>query len=399
MINNELIIGQELELTVEKLIYGGQGLARFQGNTIFIPSSAVGDKLKVQITSVEKNFFQAKILQILEPSIDRRTPPCEYFEECGGCQLQHLNYNAQLQAKADFIKDSLKRIGRFDWQNTLEIIHSNEFNYRNRTQLKIERTSSPIGIGFYKEGSHKVCNIENCLILAKELNQALEALRKSEKEISLSEIPYSKIDLIKGNLEISASQIVAGLSSNAIYQRVLDIDYYFDPGCFFQVNQYLLNSLIEIVVGERTGKIALDLYAGVGFFALQLAKNYQKVIATEVNKKAEFWATHNMKVNNISNVEFFSFSTEKWLGKFSRKFSGVDLVVLDPPRVGIIKKTLLSITEMRPKEIVYVSCDPSTLARDLRVLVDNGYKLVSIIGVDLFPQTYHIETVAILKRA
>jgi 23S rRNA (uracil1939-C5)-methyltransferase len=401
MIKPELIVGEKFEVEVEKLIYGGKGLARFQDTTIFIPLSAPGDKLKIELVSKEKNFFLAQIVEIIEPSRNRRNAPCEYVGECGGCQLQHINYSAQLKAKSEFILDSLKRIGHFDWQIPIEVKYSSEFNYRNRTQLKIERTKKPIEIGFYKEGSHQVCNIKNCLILDPELNKTLEDLRKLETEITLSEIPYSKIDLVKGSdkdAAISANQKVGELSSKAVCQSILGVDYYFDPECFFQVNQYLLETLVDLVVGTRKGKIALDLYAGVGFFALQLAKTYQKVIATEVNKKAESWAINNIKSNNISNVEFFSFSTEKWLQKFSRKFTGIDLIVLDPPRVGILKKTLLSVKEMQPKEIVYVSCDPSTLARDLRVLVDSGYKLTSITGIDLFPQTYHIETVAVLKR-
>ncbi len=393
-----LDLGQECEVTIEKLIYGGQGLARFQGVTIFVPISAVGDKLKVRIIDKEKNFFRAEIVEILEPSVNRRNAPCQYFGQCGGCQLQHLDYPAQLTAKAGFIQDSLKRIGHFDWQTPIEIKHSLEFNYRSRTQLKIELATNLFQIGFYKEGSQDVCDIESCPILAPELNHALAELRKAEKEIALSEPPYSKIDLIKGDKDISANQTIAGLSSKAICQRVLDIDYYFDPGCFFQVNQYLLTTLVEMIIGTRKGKIALDFYAGVGFFALQLAKVYQKVIATEVNQKASHWATHNIQVNAINNVELHSISTERWLTKFSRKFNGIDLIVLDPPRVGIIKKTLLGIAEMRPKEIIYVSCDPSTLARDLRVLADNGYKLASITGIDLFPQTYHIEAVAVLTR-
>lgn len=391
-------LGQECEVTIEKLIYGGQGLARFQGATIFVPLSAIGDKLKVRITNTEKTFFRAEIIEILEPSIDRRKPHCKHFGQCGGCQLQHLDYSVQLIAKAEFIRDSLKRIGHFDWQSTIEIKHDKEFNYRNRTQLKVERATTPFQIGFYKEGSHEVCDIEDCPILAPELNQALTKVRNSQQDIALSEIAYSKIDLIKGDKGVSSNQKIADLTPEAISQKVLDIDYSFDPGCFFQVNQYLLTTLIEMVIGTRKGKIAIDLYAGIGFFALQLAKSYQKVIATEVHQQTSNWAIHNIEANSINNVEFFSFSTEKWLAKFSRKFGGIDLIVLDPPRVGIIKKTLLSIAEMRPKEIVYVSCDPSTLARDLRVLADNGYELVSITGIDLFPQTYHIETVAVLKR-
>ncbi len=391
-------LGAEYEVTVEKLIYGGEGLARLENAALFIPETVPGDRVKVVITEVEKNFFRAKIVNILSPSPMRRVAPCPYFDRCGGCQLQHINYSAQLAAKASFIEDSLKRIGRFSLSNRVEVKHAEEFSYRNRVQLKIERSTKPLQIGFYKAGSHRVCDIENCLILANELNQALKVLRNAQDEIALSQIPYSKIDLIKGVDGTSANQKITGLNEDSVYQQVLGINYYFEPNCFFQVNQYLLETLVENVVGTRTGKIALDLYAGVGFFALQLAKNYQKVIATEVNQTAVKWAKHNVKENNINNLEFYDFSTEKWLAKMSRQITKPDLIVLDPPRVGIIKKTLLSIATLEPKEIVYVSCEPTTLARDLRVLADCGYQLTSIVGVDLFPQTYHIETVASLKK-
>lgn len=391
-------LGAEYEVTIEKLIYGGEGLARLDRATIFIPETVPGDRVKIIITEAEKNFFRAKAIEILDPSPMRRVAPCLYFDHCGGCQLQHINYSAQLEAKASFIEDSLKRIGQFSLPNKVEIKHAEEFNYRNRVQLKVERSTKPLQIGFYKAGSHKVCDVENCLILADELNQALKVLRNAQDEIALSQIPYSKIDLIKGVDNISASQKIANLDTKETCQQVLGINYYFDPDCFFQVNQYLLETLVENVVGTRTGKIALDLYAGVGFFALQLAKNYQKVIATEVNKTAVKWAKHNIKENNINNLEFYDFSTEKWLAKMSRQVTKLDLIVLDPPRVGIIKKTLLSIAALEPKEIVYVSCEPTTLARDLRVLADCGYQLTNVLGVDLFPQTYHIETIASLKK-
>lgn len=394
----QIAVGQEYEVTVEKLVYGGDGLARFSGITIFIPNSTPGDFLKVRIVLAEKKFFRAEIVEILKPSPNRQTPPCKYFNECGGCQLQHITYATQLEIKADFIQDSLKRIGRFNSLPQVQVKHDAEFNYRNRAQIKIDRSSSPFQIGFYKAGSHEVCDIENCLILSPELNKSLGTLRNSQKAIALSKIPYSKIDLVTGNKSTPNINLRDKIASEAVCQNVLGIDYYFDPDCFFQVNQPLLPTLVETVVGEHKGKLALDLYAGVGLFALQLSRNYQKVVATEVNKQAVHWAEHNIQANKIKNLDFHSLSTEKWLAKFARKIGEVDLIVLDPPRAGIIQKTLQNILAIQPKEITYVSCEPTTLARDLRILVDGGYGLESVTGIDLFPQTYHIETVAKLKK-
>jgi 23S rRNA (uracil1939-C5)-methyltransferase len=403
---NFMIIGDEIEVSVEKLIYGGAGLARTEERVIFVPGAAPGDRLRVRITSVEKRHLEAEIVAILEPSPSRRAAPCKYFGDCGGCQIQHLDYKAQLSTKAEFIRDSLARIGHIKWPMPIEVKHGPELGYRSRAQFKIDRAAEPLKIGYYRAGSQDVCDVEVCPILSPDLNEALGRLRSARSEIASSDLPYSKIEVVAGENRVAALPAVADLRTEAVERSVLGIKYRYDPECFFQVNHLMLETLVEAVIGERTGKLAIDLYAGVGLFALQLARRYRRVMATEVSKRAASRAGHNIRLNQMENLEFSDLSAERWLstmlprGKRDKKpkIEGVDLVVLDPPRAGASGKVLAELINLKPAEIVYVSCDPSTLARDLRILIDAGFDLQSVIGVDLFPQSYHIETVASLKR-
>lgn len=396
---NEIIaVGDQFEVVIEKLLYGGEGLARKEDLVIFIPLSAPGDQLLIRITSLEKRHARGEILKILKPGDTRRTAPCPHFGNCGGCQLQHLSYEGQLAVKAEFIRDALSRIGQIDWPHPIKVEHRSEFGYRTRAQLKLDRTTRPIQLGFYQAGSHQVCDIEACPILIPELNQALTTLRTAQKEILNSAIPYTKIEVTGGENGIATNQPVGHFATNAVKQSVAGIEYSYDPGCFFQVNNQLLETLVNLVVADRRGMIAIDLYAGVGLFALQLAGHFQKVLATEVYAPATKWAQANIKANRLKNIDFAALSTEKWLAKFSSKYQNVDLIVLDPPRAGVTKNAIANVISMKPNEIVYVSCDPSTLARDLKILQAGKYQITSVTGVDLFPQTYHIETVVSLKK-
>ncbi|MEW6731851.1 MAG: class I SAM-dependent RNA methyltransferase [Acidobacteriota bacterium] len=396
--NNPAIIGSEYEVRVEKLVYGGQGLARLATQVIFIPASVPGDLLRVRISAIEKGFLRGEIVEILTSSSARRIPPCKFFGVCGGCQLQHLNYPAQLAAKAEFIRDSLVRLGHIEWSLPIEIKHGPEFGYRARAQFKIGRGTKPLQIGFYQATSHQVCDIDHCPILVPELNDALTRLHSAADEIAEAALPYSKIEVAAGIGTTAAHPPAAKLSTQSVFQQAFGIDYYFDPECFFQVNRFLLETLIETVIGVHNGQLAVDLYAGVGLFALQLARRYEKVVAVEVNPRAATWIAHNISVNQVTNIEFNAISAERWLAKQAIRIGAIDLVVLDPPRAGVSQAALKRLIDLHPAEIVYVSCDPTTLARDLRVLLNAGFHLQSITGVDLFPQSYHIETVAALTR-
>jgi len=405
MTQKELVVGDIIELETERLSYGGEAVARHNGLAVFVPLAAPGERLRVRIIERKKSFARGVIEQIIEPSPERREPPCPYFGACGGCQLQHLSYPAQLEAKAAFVSEALKRIGKIDWPREVEISSSEEFGYRTRAQVKIERVASPPGgpgvrIGFNKAGSHSVIDVESCPILTPELNSALRSLRS---EADLSAPGLREIELASGDGEIGSAPLIPQAPAEVVTTRIGGATYTFSPSTFFQVNRLLLDELVEEAVGEEAGRLALDLYAGVGLFTIRLARSFDRVIGVESDAQASSFARINLSENAITNVDLHSRRSEDWLRSFAAKIArggshAPDLAVLDPPRAGAAE-AMGPLIASRPKRISYVSCDPATLARDLRKLLDSGYDLMSVKAFDLFPQTFHVETVARLRLA
>lgn len=397
-------VGDCYEIRIDRLIYGGEGIGRIGERVVFVPACALGDLLRVRITSVERRHLRAEIVSLIEPSPQRRTPPCPHFGVCGGCQLQHLNYQAQLTAKVGFIRDTLRRIGHIDYQAEIPILHGAEFNYRSRAQFKIDRAMRPPLVGFYRSATHEVCDIDYCMVLNSELNRALQLVRASEKEILAA--PYTKIEVAAGEDSRVIGTQLRCLSGDYVERSIYGIRYRYSADCFFQVNSGMLETLIDTALLDRSGDTAIDLYAGVGLFSLQLARRFRRVMATEVGLKAFRWAVENIRLNGFENIEYSQLSAERFLERLlpstkkrrlPARIDSPDLLLLDPPRVGASPKVIESILRLWPKVLVYVSCDPATLARDLKALLQGGYRLESITGVDLFPQSYHIETVSILK--
>ncbi len=398
-------------MTAERLAFGGDAIAHHEGLAVFVMLAAPGDRVRARVVERKKKYARAVIEEILTPSPLRREPPCPHFGICGGCQLQHLTYEAQLEAKAGFVRDCLTRIGRIDWPHQIEVISASEFGYRGRAQIKIETALSDgkrnLRIGFNNAGSHAVRDIETCPILMPELDEALGRLRSALKDTGGAEkesglpIILSEVEMAAGDRGVSFEPEVAGLPSGALKRRVGGVDYKFSPATFFQANPLLLERMIVEAVGNSMGKLAIDLYAGAGLFTLQLARLYTRVIGVESDAGAAGFARDNLKENMISNVEFYNRRVENWLKNFIEKRSEsetIDLIALDPPRTGA-PEAIEHILRLRPAAITYVSCDPSTLARDLRGLLEGDYKLASIRAFDLFPQTYHIEIVAVLNRS
>ncbi|MCS6886338.1 MAG: class I SAM-dependent RNA methyltransferase [Acidobacteriota bacterium] len=379
--------GACFKVTVEKLAYGGDGIARLGSQVVFVPRSAPKDVLLVRISSVEKHYLRAEPVTIIEPSPWRREPACPRFGICGGCQLQHLRYEAQLAAKAEFIKEALRRIAHIEVN--VPILYSEEFGYRSRAQFKI--AYNPLRVGFYQSGTNEVCDIDYCYVLEPVLNQTLQELKQSTFHSN-----STKVDVASGQ---DGKVVVKGMSSEEDYvqRSVLGITYRYCAGSFFQVNSKLLEALVATAVADFGGDLGVDLYAGVGLFSLQLARRFGKIIAAEVNPLAAKWAATNIALNKLTNVDYRRMSAEKCLQMLCRNCVRPDLLLLDPPRAGASPKVVSSILALRPKHVVYVSCEPTTLARDLKVLLEKGYSLASITGIDLFPQSYHVETIATLR--
>lgn len=395
-----LSVGDSIELITERLAYGGDAVARYDGLAVFIPFAAPREKLLVRITELKKTFARAAIERVIEPSSVRTEPPCRYFGNCGGCQLQHLSYHAQLESKVAFVRDALKRIGRIDWPHEISIRSAAEFGYRSRAQVTIDWQAHRVG--FNRAYSNTVCDVESCPILVPELDQALASLRAAVVEAGVSaprEPRLSQIEMAAGESGIALEPAFEGLPEGRLRLTAHDAVYSFGASTFFQSNAQLLDDLIDEAVGDgSTGSedLALDLYAGVGLFTIQMARRFKRVIGVESDTRTVKFALENIAANELTNVEFQTSSVVAWLKRYlDAEPVRPDFVLLDPPRTGAAEAIAL-VAKLKATRITYVSCDPTTLARDLRTLLDSGYELTRISAIDLFPQTYHVETVVAL---
>lgn len=396
--------GEVYEVTIEKLVYGGDGLARIGTQAVFVPYAAVGDHLRVRITEVERNYARGQINEILQPSPTRRSAPCVYFGDCGGCQMQHLNYPAQLAAKVSFVRESLRRLGNIEWHGEIGVRAGEELGYRARAEIKVAygEDGQPC-IGYFRAGTQEVCDVESCPILLPAANRELQRLRA---EHSLIPRDATRVHLTVGDDEVIVTP-ATGENGRAIeidalgtaHQHIAGMTYGFGVKSFFQSNRLLVEELVRTAIGDARGQFAVDLYAGVGLFSLQLAKNFAQVCAVEGNKTAAQHGQENVRANNLNNVRYEAISVEAWLKYKSAEGPRPDLVLLDPPRAGAGLPVIERLAALAPPAINYVSCDPATLARDLRALLDYGYLIDSITALDMFPQTFHVETVTQLRIA
>jgi 23S rRNA (uracil1939-C5)-methyltransferase len=393
-----LRIGDIHDITMEKIVYGGDGLGRVEGQAVFVPFAAPGDQLRVRITSLDRNFARGEIAEIIEPSRSRRAAPCPHFGICGGCQLQHLQYAAQLTTKAEFIRESLRRMGGIDWQDEIEVLAADEFGYRSRAEIKINGEQ----IGFFKAGSHDICAVAECPILLPAANAALQELHKPP---NLLPSRATRVYLTVGDDQTLVTPATGENAREAevdaqgtVQQTIAGINYSFGVRTFFQANRLLVEQLVATAMEEAKGKVAFDLYAGAGLFSLQLARVFAQVYAVEGSKISSKHGLKNAQANRLHNVTYEAMSVEAWLKFRAPKLPRPDFVLLDPPRAGAGAAVVQRLLALQPRRIHYVSCDPTTLARDLKLLTQAKYKLDSITALDMFPQTYHVETVVKLTR-
>jgi 23S rRNA (uracil1939-C5)-methyltransferase len=393
-LKSEYKIGDRLEVAIQKIVPQGLGLAFAENLTVFVPLSAAGDKLSVKIFQLKGKTAFAEIESVIEPSPLRIEPPCQYFGKCGGCDFQQMSYESQLSAKLDMIRDSLKRIGKIEFENKMPIIASPKpFEYRSRTQWHLETRQRKIG--YFKRNSHDIIDVEHCPILDPTLDNTLKDLRNT--------LNWDGFWANRAEIEAACgSDGVVSLYSPEIMEPTEDISftagdfkYSYSAQSFFQGNQSLIEQLLETALSGARGERALDLYCGVGLFTLPLAKKFSQVIGVEGNERAIEFAKRNAENARLENVSFAAESVGEFLA--GHQLDGTDFVLLDPPRTGTEKDVINKIVKLKPHEISYVACDPSMLARDLRQLIDGGYMIVSITALDLFPQTHHVETVVRLK--
>ena len=389
-----------IEARIEKLVFGGDGLARVDGRAVFIPYTAPGDLVRARIVESKKRFARAELVEVLEPGPDRREPPCPYFGPCGGCQIQHIAYEAQVRAKGEFVRDAIERIGRLELPGEIPVraAPDAEFGYRIRATAHVAHTSRGTLFGYFGARSHRIVDVESCPLLVEELDEAWRRARAAREGL----LRVRHVELAAGDGGAAAEPPIAAVGGSGLVAHVDGVDYGFSPAVFFQANRPLLADLVRSATGGESGALAVDLYAGVGLFAIPLARAFDRVVAVEGFAAAADLASANAAANGAANVEVLAVPVEDWLDRAELEragAAGIDLVLLDPPRAGLGEAASRTLADLGPSRIVYVSCDPTTLARDLRVLVDGGYRLESVEAFDLFPQTYHVETVARLSRS
>jgi 23S rRNA (uracil1939-C5)-methyltransferase len=383
-----------VEVKIERILPGGVGLAHADGWTLFVHLAAPGDLVRVVIERTKGKIAFAAIKEIITPGTARIEPPCPYFGRCGGCDFQQLNYETQLQTKVEIIRDCLHRLGGFETVPEITIHPSpHEWHYRARANWQVDQASRQLG--YFERGSNQVCDVEFCAVLAPELQKTLEGVRQ---QLSQGAVFGKNIEAVAGDAAISVASDTGELETKVVSRAIASETYQFSAAGFFQINHELLQPIIEEAIGDAAGNLAVDLYCGVGLFTLPLARRFQKVIAIESNQTATDFARANLKSANLINGLVETARVGDWLKGNSASLDTVDFLLLDPPRTGAENKDMQGILVARPSQISYVSCDPATLARDLKKLTAAGYKLESIKAFDMFPQTHHVETVVRLHR-
>ena len=390
-VGKKLAALDEFVVKIEKLVAGGDGLARFDGIPIFVPRSAPGDRLLVRLVERKSSFGRAEIQQILAPGPGRREPPCPHFERCGGCDLQHLEDDVQLRLKVQTVRENLLRIGHFEVPKDLIVVPGQSWGYRLRAQLHIapsqERGNQ---VGYFARGSHDLVPVESCPVLVPELEALLPKLPRRVRDEN-----HRRIDLVVGDEGLSVSPAVSGLPRGQVQLKVGEFTYTFDAGCFFQAHRQLLPQLVSYAVGELSGVEGdlegevFDLYSGVGLFSLPLSRRYRQVTAVEGERAAVRYARKTARNHKVTNVEFHAQAVETWADKLPQRPSRV---VVDPPRVGLSKTVRRALLASRPRQITYISCNSATLGRDLADLTPI-YRATRLVLLDLFPQTGHLEAV------
>ena len=375
----------------KKIVYGGLGLAHHEGRTLFIPYTAPGDLVEFRVAEEKKGCIFASPVGIVEPSPQRVEPECPVFGECGGCHLLHLSYEEEIRIKERSILESLERIGRIKTAIENTFPSPERFGYRNHTQFKVDAEGRP---GFTMRASNRIVPFpaRGCLLLSEPMRDAIKALPAGSLhaggEVRVREDRFGHIHFW-------------GLADRPGPPDTLmnagGFDYPVAPGSFFQVNRLQNDRLQEIVLSMplRTRRKLLDLYCGVGFFTLPLSRIVIEAIGIEKDPAAVRGANAALRLNKIVNVSYRKGPAERLLGRMG----DIDIMVADPPRSGISDRALKRVIELRPAEIIIVSCEPPTFARDARKLVEAGYMLTRLDLVDLFPGTYHTETVALFRRS
>ncbi len=452
--NNGIMKNQDYIIEITGQTHEGMGVGKIDDFAVFVAGAIAGEEVKVKVVKVLKNYSYGKLLEVITGSPNRRDPLCNIIRRCGGCQLQHMNYEGQLNFKKQVVKDALERIGGLKdviIHDTLAMKYP--WHYRNKSQLPVGIDRKEIQIGFYARRSHEIINIDNCLIQDKTFQTAINIMKQFIKGYKISiydentgiglirhiilrkgfkteEImvgivingngfPYAEelIEVLKQgicglktivlNINKKKTNVIYGLKNKIIYGDGFIYDYIGDVKfrisllSFFQVNPIQTKVLYDKVMeyAGLTGKeIVIDAYCGIGTISLFISNKAKKIYGVEVVEEAVVDAKENARLNGADNAEFILGEAEIEIPKLYERGVKADVIIVDPPRKGCDIRLLEVIAKMAPKKIIYVSCNPSTLARDLKYLVSEGYGVKEVQPVDLFAQTVHVEAIILLQR-
>ena len=476
-------------LTIEKLIYGGDGLARLpaepppgdprkdkdndndndmgknkkgtpeRGKAVFVPFVLAGEKIEASLTEHKPGFARAKVETVVEPSLYRIQPSCPYFARCGGCNYQHASYEHQLEIKKEILRESLRRTARLELPFDIEAHPSPPWHYRNRSRLQVQLTPT-FAAGYFKLASHELLAVEECPISSPLINRGIAALwqsgRAGKVPEGIREVEFfanaddsqllvdvrcagaarrSSVRMWAeefravlpgiagvvafrepnpGDRKARAQEVLVAVGADNLIYQARRSAYRVSAGSFFQTNRHLTDKLLEIVTKGQSGQLALDLYAGAGLFSRALACDFRHIVCVEMSQTSSADLSYNLSSNGVAvrataeqyltsgeNPAPIGTGTRKTAGKSARRaqvLNKPDLVVVDPPRSGLGERVTRLLASLEAPRLVYGSCDPSTLARDLITLLAAGYRVEQVHLVDLFPQTYHLESVVHLVR-
>ncbi|MEW9501916.1 23S rRNA (uracil(1939)-C(5))-methyltransferase RlmD [Jeotgalibacillus marinus] len=439
-----------IQLTIEDLTHEGHGVGKVDGYPLFIPNALPGEKINVKVIKTSKNYGFGRLMEWHEKSPNRVEPPCPVYDRCGGCQLQHLSYDGQLAAKQKQVQDVMARIGKLPHVPVHPTMGMEEpWRYRNKSQVPLGMSNGSVIAGFYAKRSHEIVDVNHCIIQEKVSDEVMSLVKQKANELGIqpydethhkgvlrhvvirygrttgevmvilvtrtNDVPHMMelIDVLKENIKGLTSiihnvnkqktNVIMGEKTttlwgrDVIYDSIGDIRFAISARSFYQVNpvqtEVLYKKALEYtqLTGEES---VVDAYCGIGTISLFLAQKAKKVYGVEIVEQAIEDAKQNAELNGIDNAEFEAGPAEVVIPKWHKEGKKADVIVVDPPRKGCDEALLATILAMKPKRVVYVSCNPGTLARDLRVLEEGGYETVEVQPVDMFPQTSHVECVA-----
>ena len=410
-----LKVGEKMEVKIEKLDHQGRGIAHFNEKIVFVSFALPGDIVDIEIIKEKKNFYEGKVVKYIHKSNMHIDSICPYYEVCGGCDLRHISYEDELKFKENKIKEIINKFSKMNIKINSIIKCDDIYYYRNKVKFSVDNK-----LGLMARNTHNIIPTEKCLIADSKINDVISKINNCDlsnvESVTLRSSLFCNdsmciIEMKPGKhlnnsfdfLGKYVNNIVA-LQNNKyeniigngnIIERLNNLTYKISPNSFFQVNSRQTIKLYDLILqkcGASGNEIIYDLFCGTGTIGLYLSSKAKKVIGVEINKEAILDARENAKLNNIKNIEFYREDVTKFV---DRKLDKPDIVVFDPPRAGLNKKIIDTIKNFEPKKIVYVSCDPVTLARDLKDISDK-YNIIDVTPVDMFPRTYHVESVCLL---